>query len=468
MLTRLEISGFKNLRDVQLDLGAFTCIAGENGVGKSNVFDAIEFLSFLTNMSFGEAAQQLRGEAGSRAGDLRDIFWREPSRKPAELSLAAEMLVPECVEDDLGAQARATTTFLRYEVRLAYEPPDADVGSGRITLRHESLTHITKGEAKRHLKFPHSAREFRNAVIKGERRGGPFLSTVEREGSLIVNVHGDGGSFGRPQPRGAERSSRTILSTMTTNDNPTALAARREMQSWRRLSLEPSAMRAPDGFSAPQAMGPDGSHLASTLWRIAHMEQPGGEADPEAVFARVAERLSDLLGSRVSRVYVDRDLVREVFTLFVDEGSGRVFPARALSEGTLRFLALCVLLEDPTMKGLVCMEEPENGIHPANLSAMMELVKDLALDTNRAPSDTNPFRQVVVNTHSPGVVQLSGTEDLVLARVTRESLGLQLYGYEGSWRTRAGMSAFGRLDALSYLAPPKGAQLTLPFEYLAP
>lgn len=44
-------------------------------------------------------------------------------------------------------------------------------------------------------------------------------------GGLVVNVHGDGGSFGRPQPRAADRSNRTILSTMTTNDNPTALAA---------------------------------------------------------------------------------------------------------------------------------------------------------------------------------------------------------------------------------------------------
>ncbi len=467
MLTRLEVSGFKNLRDVRIDLGAFTCIAGENGVGKSNVFDAIEFLSSLTNLSFGEAAQQLRGDNGSRVGDVRDIFWRDMDSTSAEISLAAEMLVPEYVEDDLGAQARASTTFLRYEVRLGYEAPSDAVSNGRITLRHESLTHITKGEARRHLKFPHAAKEFRAAVVKGERRGGPFLSTIHREGTLVVNVHGDGGSFGRPQPRGAERSSRTILSTMTTNDNPTALAARREMQSWRRLSLEPSAMRAPDNFSAPQQMGSDGSHIASTLWRIAHSELPGGDVDSEAVYARVADRLSDLLGSRVARVYVDRDLVREVFTLYVDEGGGKVFPARALSEGTLRFLALCVLLEDPTMRGLVCMEEPENGIHPANLTAMMQLVQDLALDAFKAPGDTNPFRQVIVNTHSPGVVQISGPENLVYARIPGGSSGLQLYGYEGSWRALAGMPTFSTLDALPYLTPPKGVQLELPLEYSA-
>lgn len=44
MLTRLQIKGFKNLRDVDLHFGPFTCIAGRNGVGKSNLFDAITFL----------------------------------------------------------------------------------------------------------------------------------------------------------------------------------------------------------------------------------------------------------------------------------------------------------------------------------------------------------------------------------------------------------------------------------------
>ncbi|MCR2053564.1 hypothetical protein NSA19_12095 [Actinomyces bowdenii] len=44
MLTRFEVSGFKNLRDVAVDLGPFTCIAGPNGVGRSNLFDAIDFL----------------------------------------------------------------------------------------------------------------------------------------------------------------------------------------------------------------------------------------------------------------------------------------------------------------------------------------------------------------------------------------------------------------------------------------
>jgi AAA15 family ATPase/GTPase len=66
MLTRLEVQGFKNLLDVQVEFGPFTCIAGANGVGKSNVFDAIEFLSYLANDTLMEASQRVRGSSGMR------------------------------------------------------------------------------------------------------------------------------------------------------------------------------------------------------------------------------------------------------------------------------------------------------------------------------------------------------------------------------------------------------------------
>jgi AAA15 family ATPase/GTPase len=60
MLTRLEVDGFKNLLGLRVDFGPFTCVAGENGTGKSNVFDAIHFLSLLSDQPMMDAAQQVR------------------------------------------------------------------------------------------------------------------------------------------------------------------------------------------------------------------------------------------------------------------------------------------------------------------------------------------------------------------------------------------------------------------------
>ncbi len=85
MLTRLKVNGFKNLVDVDVSFGPFTCIAGANGAGKSNLFDAITFLSALAEMPLMEAALSVRSEGG-RASDLRSIFQPAPTAE----SVAAE------------------------------------------------------------------------------------------------------------------------------------------------------------------------------------------------------------------------------------------------------------------------------------------------------------------------------------------------------------------------------------------
>jgi hypothetical protein len=48
---------------------------------------------------------------------------------------------------------------------------------------------------------------------------------------------------------------RTVLSVANLADNPTALLARREMQSWSLVLLEPSSLRQPDEFTAPTKLG---------------------------------------------------------------------------------------------------------------------------------------------------------------------------------------------------------------------
>ncbi|MGP4111362.1 AAA family ATPase [Streptomyces sp. 4N509B] len=468
MLTRLEVDGFKNLLGLAVELGPFTCIAGENGTGKSNLFDAIQFLSLLADRPFLEAAQEVRGTHGERLGrqaDVRDLFWNGYAPGAHRMRFAAEMLVPPEVEDDFGRVAHATTTFLRYELELGYQPPSGAEKIGRLVLLHESLRHIKQSEAPSRLRFPHAKGRFRDRVVTGRRSGVSYISTQD-EGEPIIRIHQDGGSRGQPRPAAASRAPATVVSTVTGSDDPTILAARREMQSWRRLALEPSALRSSDRYADPRSLEPDGLHLPGALFRIALADASG---DPSRVYSRVAGRLSDLSGIRVRTLDVEEDDVRELLTIRLHETSGLVLPARSLSEGTLRFLALCVLLEDPEVRGLVCMEEPENGIHPANLPAMVDLVRELAVDPRQEPGEDNPFRQVLVNTHSPGVVQLVPEADLLFADASayrtpegRTSRRLRLRPLRDTWRTEeTGRYYVTKADILPYLEAPPGALLTL-------
>ncbi len=401
MLTRLKVSGFKNLVDVDVRFGPFTCVAGVNGTGKSNLFDAIQFLSKLADNTLLNAALSVRSEGG-RTADLRHLFHRVGDRFADQMTFEAEMIVPPVGIDDLGQRAEASITFLRYSLTLGYKA-DSDLPTpGSLEILREELVHINVGDATKHLCFPHKA-VWRRSVVKG-RRIGEFISTQEKEGKRIVKLHQEGTS-GRPREYLAATLPRTVLSSANAIESPTTLLARREMQSWRLLQLEPSALREPDDFTAPPRLGVNGAHMPATLSYLARMGQngspPGETTSP--VLDELAARLSELV-EHVRKVRVDRDEHRQLLTLELTDHSGTPLPARFLSDGTLRFLALAVLALDPREEGLICLEEPENGIHPERTPVMLRLLQDIAVDVESEVGEDNPLRQVIINTHSPAVV----------------------------------------------------------------
>ncbi|HSN99331.1 MAG TPA: AAA family ATPase [Candidatus Nanopelagicales bacterium] len=469
MLTRLKVTGFKNLVDVDVRFGPFTCVAGANGVGKSNLFDAITFLGDLADKTLMDAALSVRSEGG-RAPDVRGIFTRQGERYADEIHFSAEMVIPPEGIDDLGQEARATTTFLRYELGLKHRTSRSPEDAGALEIFKEELTYIKKQDAARALAFTHK-KTFRDSLSLKSRRA-PFISTsLPDEGPVQIRVHNDSGGEekypggGKPRSFLASRLPRTVLSTANAAESPTALLARREMQSWRLLQLEPSAMRAPDGYQSPARVDSHGAHLPATLARLTGVNRgrTGGTADEEAaagVQARIANRLSELVQG-VRDVYVDADDRRELLTLVVTDASKTPYEARNLSDGTLRFLALALLEQDPEARGLLCLEEPENGIHPARITSMLDLLQDLAVDSDQPVSPDNPLRQVIINTHSPGVVAQLPDDSLLIAILEPALLGGRRFKkvafkhLSETWRQDADpeQRTAARGDLLAYLNP---------------
>ena len=460
MLTRLKVSGFKNLVDVDVHFGPFTCIFGANGVGKSNLFDAITFLSALADKSLVEAAMTVRDENGRNA-DVKSLFHRFGDEYVKEMRFEAEMIIPKEGQDDLGQKIEASITFLRYVVEIAYREEDSPAGV--LELKREELIHINLGDASKVLLFPHNKKTWRKSVLSGH-RGTPFISTEKDEsGQTIIKLRQDGGG-GRSTRNLAAKQPRTVISAISTAEAPTVLLARREMQSWRLLQLEPSALRKTDDFIAPAKLGMDGAHLAATLYRLA--KPKNGIAIPREdqgrelrTYSRVANRLAELIDG-VKSVGIDRDEKRELLTLFMAERGGIAHSARALSDGTLRFLALVVLELDTEASGVLCLEEPENGIHPARIPAMLTLLQDIATDVDESVGSDNPLRQVIINTHSPSVV-ISAPDDSILLADPRE---VMLNGKRServifrclsdTWRDGlAGISVMAKSALLPYFSP---------------
>lgn len=441
MLTRLRVSGFKNLVDVDVRFGPLTAIGGPNGVGKSNLVDAICFLGALADVPIADAVHSAI-HVGGHDGDARWLLRRSGEAAAREMSFEAEMIVSASGLDDLGQTAQASITFLRYAVVL--RPGQTD---GSLELIREELSHINVGEARKHLLFPHTP-AWRRSAVRGVRRVGHLISTEAGE----IRVHQDAGAGVGHRSLRAASLPRTAVSAATAAECPTAAVARSEMRRWRRLQLEPSARRGPDSCRTEARLALDGAHLATTLDRI--IRQGGGRD----VCGVVASRLSELVPG-VRRVWVERDEKREMLTVLVEKADGTSHPAWAFSGGVLRFLALAVLERDPEATGLLCLEEPENGIHPGAIPAMLEVLRDMVTDTREPLGPENPLRQVIVITHSPGVVAQMHDANLMIADCEetggRQDGGrLVLRSLSDTWRAKADPGAVAPREKLvAYLYP---------------
>lgn len=133
------------------------------------------------------------------------------------------------------------------------------------------------------------------------------------------------------------------------------------------------------------------------------------------------------------------------FSVQIEGGTVQVFleeerwtiPATRLSDGTLRWLALLAILLDPAPPPLICIEEPELGLHPDLMPTLARLLVGASERT-----------QLVVTTHSDVLVDaLSDRPEAVIVcerhegrttmrRLTRDALSawLETYSLGELWR----------------------------------
>jgi predicted ATPase len=95
---------------------------------------------------------------------------------------------------------------------------------------------------------------------------------------------------------------------------------------------------------------------------------------------------------------------RYVEIFFQESSFNTSVPATRLSDGTLRYLSLLAILLHPNPPPLICIEEPELGLHPDILPTLIDLLKEAAQKT-----------QIIITTHSADLVDaLSNMPEAVL------------------------------------------------------
>ncbi len=134
MLTRLEIDGFKSLRDFELELEPFTVLVGPNGAGKSNILEALGLISRLGEHRPEEALKLGRGRAS-------DQFWRHGEESAQEMRVVLEAIEPDRNEEAEWA------TRQRYAIQLTR----SGVGASE-RVRFEKSARLIPAEGDRWLK----------------------------------------------------------------------------------------------------------------------------------------------------------------------------------------------------------------------------------------------------------------------------------------------------------------------------
>ncbi len=372
MLTQIKAEGYKSFAPgagIELSLSPLTIIVGPNNSGKSNLFDLLQLVSNLARQSFKDAFTAHRG-------DPADAFWAgyEPGPKRMGVELSFD---ENTVSGRLGEN---TVSGAKYEFHLEF-----DSLRRRLRSAGEGLTLLNSMER-------------------------PLWRSIETEFDV---GRGDGNVLVRGGPRGLtleteyrlEHMERTALAQVQDTSYGFVLAVREALSSWRVFLPNPQAIRAPSADISSWDIEPDGAGLPTVLSTLEREAEFNTEDQKrfQAIQRELHRAIPDLTGVRA------RDSGDGRLTL-VFEQNGQTVPARVVSDGALRVLALLTLAYSPEPPALIALEEPENGIHPHLLSFVINLLRGMSQRKH------NPV-QVLLNSHSPYLVDLSEPSELVQARM---------------------------------------------------
>ena len=125
-----------------------------------------------------------------------------------------------------------------------------------------------------------------------------------------------------------------------------------------------------------------------------------------AAFARLNERFKLLFPTvRTIRLHNSSNTQKQLGVTLLD---GTEVGPEAMSEGMLYWLAFAIL-EYLAPQGILLIEEPENGLHPARIAEVMRVLRDISTRT-----------QIVMATHSPLVINELAPDEVTIVTRTPE------------------------------------------------
>ena len=363
-IRRIRLSGLLSFPPGMepLELQPLNVLIGPNGSGKTNFIEAFELLR-ATPTDFAAAIRN--------GGGAQEWLWKgENPADEAELELETGNSVP------------STGRPLLY--RLAFKPWNSRVEVVEVV--DEAIEEV---EPDRGYDEPYFYYRFQ--------RGQPVINvkgTSENSSGELMERRLKRDDLLRDQSVLSQRKDPELYPEITWIGKEFG-----KIRAFRDWTFGPhSAVRNPQRTSnPPDELLPSAENYALVLNEIKYLRSPDMATKLKRFLPRFEEFGTRIFGNAMA-LYIH------------EQGLTAPISAMRISDGTLRFLAILATLYAPTTPSLLCLEEPELGMHPDALSLLAELLVEAS---NRM--------QLIVTTHSDAL--LSALNDQVESVLVCENDG---------------------------------------------
>lgn len=361
MITKISLEAWKSFRKAQLFLDPLTVLIGTNASGKSNAIDALDFLARIAESKDLRACLEATENGDSFRGG-KD--W---------VTLRGEEFFRIIVD------AEGEDSVL-YRYTIAVRPAPSPV------LVEESLEKVNlskKGKEQSSLKLFWTD---------------PCVNDAPSITARLYNTK-------RGSPREMQRGIPILTQLNISSSGIKAQAILNGLRTmWRALGhifiLNPIPSHMRDYCQKSDRLSRDGSNLAGVIAALP-------DQDKTQVESRILSYVKDLPEKDICSLEADLfGAFKSDAMLLCREGwktgeDPALVDARAMSDGTLRFIAIAAALLTLPEKTQLVIEEVDNGLHPSRAKLLLRMLREIG---EKRKVD------VIASTHNPALLDALGPE----------------------------------------------------------
>ena len=357
----IRIKNYGVLKDITLGyvlsntnirpLTSLVTVIGKNGTGKSTLFDAFGFVADCFKLGVEQACYE-NGRRGYQSIKSKDSIGP--------------------IEFEITYRENQNSRPITYNLAIELDK------SGRPYIQYERLRQRRQGE-----KYGNSYSFLNITNGNGKVWAGNTLEDTEDSKDTPVHL-----SF-------LDMPAITTLGAL--KEHPRITKFRNFIQGWYLCYFTPSEARDLPMSGPQKHINKTGSNLSNV---IQYMEQAKGRKHVQNILDSIAQKIPG-----ISNIYTKRTDDGRLLLCFQEKGFDTPHYVQKMSDGTIKLVAYMILLEDPEIAPLICMEEPENGLYH-------NLLTILASELRNKVAESKGKNQMFITTHSPFFVNALSPDEV--------------------------------------------------------